>query len=77
MWRLASRIYTHTLTHTTSRVVLTRLRFDLIWFGVGLQEVTFQSLDTNGNAILDSDELEPHMLYETVRTAGADSLHWC
>ena len=42
-----------------------------------MQEVTFQSLDTNGNAILDSDELEPHMLYETVRTAGADSLHWC
>ena len=33
-----------------------------------MQEVTFQSLDTNGNAILDSDELEPHMLYETVRT---------
>ena len=30
MWRLATHIYTHTLTHTTSRVVLTRLTFDLV-----------------------------------------------
>ena len=51
-----------------------------------MQEVTFQSLDTNGNAILDSDELEPHMLYETVHITQRSTqrsashsilLHWC
>ncbi len=31
------------------------------------QDKTFASLDKNGNGILDSEELDPHALYETVR----------
>ena len=62
-----SHLHAHSHTYNLACVLTYALdiQFDV---GVGLQEVTFQSLDTNGNAILDSDELEPHMLYETVRT---------